>query len=281
MKLLQITDTHLGAAKPHFNGNWDPLADWVDAMAPDLVVHTGDLSVDGADSDEDLEFATARIRRLPVPVLCLPGNHDIGHLPGTAQPVDAARVRRWRRLVGPDRWVEDHGAWRLIGLDSLVCGSGDAEEADQFAWLVRCLEQRDGRRVAMFSHKPLFVDHPDEGDSGYWGLRPGPRRALRDLMAAQDVALFASGHLHVAWQGRLGDTALVWAPSSSFTVGPMQRDLPGTRMLGAVIHDFRTDVRSEIVAVPGLVPYRLDDVVDEVYPLSSPRRTAMASDAPP
>ncbi len=274
MKLLQITDTHLSPAKAQFNDNWEPLARWIAEIAPDLVVHTGDLSIDGADHEADLAFAIDLIRRLPVPVLCLPGNHDVGHLPGTAQPVDAVRLQRWRRLVGPDRWAEDHGDWRLVGIDSLLCGSGSGEEADQLAWLSRSLDERRGRRVALFSHQPLFVDDPEEGDTGYWGIPPGPRRALRDLLARHDVALFASGHLHVAAEGRLDRTAIVWAPASSFMVGPMDRDMPGRRMLGAVIHGLDTDVTSEIVAVPGLRPHLLDDVVEEVYPRLDTRAAA-------
>jgi alkaline phosphatase D len=267
MKLLQITDTHLSPSKPHFNGNWEPLARRVAAVAPDIVVHTGDLSVDGADRDEDLAFATARLRDLTAPVLVLPGNHDVGHLPGTRQPVDAARLARWRRVVGPDRWCEDRGGWRLLGIDSLLLGSGSVEEAEQWAWLVRRLEGRGGRPVALFAHQPLFVDDPDEGDTGYWGIPPTPRRALRHLMARHGVKLFASGHLHRAFAGRLDAAALVWAPASSFVVGLMERDLPGRPILGAVLHRFGPDaVASEAVDVPGLVTHRLDDVVDEVYP---------------
>jgi len=278
MKLLQITDTHLSPSKPHFNDNWEPLARWIADLAPDLVVHTGDLSVDGADHDEDLAFAAELIRRLPIPVLCLPGNHDVGHLPGTSQPVDAARLARWRGLVGPDRWMEDRGDWRLVGVDSLLCGSGGAEEADQLAWLARCLGERDSRRVAMFSHQPLFIDDPDEGDTGYWGIPPDSRRVIRSLMARHDVSLFGSGHLHVASEGKLDGTALVWVPATSFTIGSMERDMPGRRTLGAAIHELEKTVTSRILAVPGLVPHVLDDVVHEVYPkLDTPAASARAS----
>ena len=277
MKLIQITDTHLSPTKRHFDGNWDPLARWIAEQVADLVVHTGDLSVDGADHDADLSHAAGLVRTLPLPVLFIPGNHDVGHLPGTAQPVDANRLARWRRIVGPDRWAVDRDAWRLVGIDSLLLGSGSAEEAEQSAWLAHCLAERDGRRVAMFSHQPPFVDDPDEGDTGYWGVPPAPRRVLCDLLARHDVALFASGHLHRAFEGRLGGTALLWAPASSFTVGPMERDMPGQRRLGAAVHTLGDGVASEIVDVPGLAPHVIDDVIDEVYPWSSPRRAAAAT----
>ena len=117
MKIVQITDTHFSPTKPHFNGNWEPLASWIEQSGADLVVHTGDLSVDGADKDDDIAFCMDLMREVSAPMLLVPGNHDVGHLPGSLQPVNAGRLERWRRLVGPDYWMEDAGSWRLIGLD--------------------------------------------------------------------------------------------------------------------------------------------------------------------
>jgi len=270
MKIVQITDTHFSPTKPHFNGNWEPLASWIEQSGADLVVHTGDLSVDGADKDDDIAFCMNLMREISTPMLLVPGNHDVGHLPGSPQPVNAGRLERWRRLVGPDYWMEDAGNWRLIGLDSLLMGFDDAEDEAQFDWLRSVLESRGGRRVALFAHKPLFVDAPGEGDTGYWSVRPAQRQRLYDLIAAHDVALFASGHLHRAWQGRYENTSLVWGPSAAFVVGDMERDMPGERLLGAVIHQFGHQfgdtVASEIVAIPGMTAFVLDDVVAEVYP---------------
>jgi len=266
MRIVQITDTHFSPTKPHFNGNWAPLAAWIEQSGADLVVHTGDLSVDGADKDDDIAFCMDLMREISAPMLLVPGNHDVGHLPGSLQPVNAGRLERWRRLVGPDYWMEDAGSWRLIGLDSLLMGFDDAEDEAQFDWLRTALESRGGRRVALFAHKPLFIDQPGEGDTGYWSVRPAQRQRLYDLIAAHDVALFASGHLHRAWQGTYESTSLVWGPSAAFVVGDMERDMPGERLLGAVIHQFGDTVASEIVAIPGMTAYVLDDVVAEVYP---------------
>ncbi|PBB24671.1 MULTISPECIES: metallophosphoesterase [unclassified Mesorhizobium] len=270
MKIVQITDTHFSPTKPHFNGNWAPLAAWIEQSGADLVIHTGDLSVDGADKDDDIAFCMDLMREISAPMLLVPGNHDVGHLPGSLQPVNAGRLERWRRLVGHDYWMEDAGRWRLIGLDSLLMGFDDAEDEAQFDWLRTVLESRGGRSIALFAHKPLFVDAPGEGDTGYWSVRPAQRQRLYDLIAAHDVALFASGHLHRAWQGHYENTSLVWGPPAAFVVGDMERDMPGERLLGAVIHQlghqFGDTVASEIVAIPGMTAYVLDDVVAEVYP---------------
>ncbi len=47
----------------------------------------------------------------------------------------------------------------------------------------------------------------------------------------------------------------------------MERDLPGERILGAVIHDLDDVATSRIIRIDELTPYVIDDVVHEVYPL--------------
>ncbi|NRP74667.1 3',5'-cyclic adenosine monophosphate phosphodiesterase CpdA [Ensifer psoraleae] len=267
MKIVQISDTHLSPSKTHFNDNWEPVARWIETTGADLVIHTGDLTIDGADHEEDILFSMELMRKLPVPVLIVPGNHDVGHLPGSDQPVDADRLVRWRTLVGPDYWVCDHGTWRLIGLNSLLLGFENAEEEKQFQWLEQALANRDGRRVAIFAHKPLFVDDPMEGDTGYWSVTPKQRRRLYELMAEHDVALHASGHLHWAWQGHHEGTDLVWGPPTSFIIDTLEREMPGERLVGAVLHHLGDEwIDSKIVALPGLTSYFIDHVIDEVYP---------------
>ncbi len=270
MRIIQITDTHLSPAKTHFNGNWRPLAEWIEAQQPDLVIHTGDLALDGADIENDLVFSMQLMTELRFPLLIVPGNHDVGHMPGSAQPMNAERLQRWRRLVGPDEWVHDTKNWRFIGINSLTLGSNPEAELQQFDWSKNALAGAGTRRIAMFAHKPLFVDEPNEGDTGYWSVRPSARQHLRDLIAAHDVALFASGHLHRAWIGKLGSTKLAWAPAAAFIVGPMERDMPGERIVGAMVHTLGDDVHTEIVQIKGMTPFLLDDVMDEVYPRAKP-----------
>jgi len=266
LRIVQITDTHLSPTKSHFNSNWSPLVAWVEQQKPDLIIHTGDLTVDGADVEADLIFCRDRIAELSAPVLSLPGNHDIGHLPGSHQPVNLQRLERWRAHFGPDYWAKDFGDWRIIGLNSLIIGADSSEEEEQFQWLEAQLNNSDGKPVAIFAHKPVFVDAPNEGDTGYWGIRPAPRQRLYDLFSAYNVKLHASGHLHRAWAGATGGVSYIWAPAAAFTVGSIERDLPGERILGAVIHDLDETARSEIVHIAELKPFVIDDVMHEVYP---------------
>jgi 3',5'-cyclic AMP phosphodiesterase CpdA len=268
MRIIQISDTHLSPGKAHFANNWPPLAAWIAAQNPDLVIHTGDVTVDGADVEEDLRHAAELMHSLDVPFRAVPGNHDVGDAGHASQPVTDERLARWRTHFGLDRWVEDIEGIRLVGLDAMLLGSGNPEEAVQAAWLDSVMEGAAGRQTAWFLHRPLFLDSPDEPDTGYWSVKPQPRARLIELVQRHSVVLVASGHLHKAYQTVRGVTCYVWAPASSFLVGPeTQQGMAGEKRLGAVLYEVNgTTLRPSIVDVPGLSTYWLDDVIEEVYP---------------
>ena len=267
MRIIQISDTHLSRGKAHFTDNWAPLVQWIGRERPDLVIHTGDVTVDGAEIDDDLAFAADLMEGLGVRSRALPGNHDVGESGHRHQPVNDERLARWRARFGADWWVEEVAGWRLFGLDALLFGSGNAAEAAQMAWLEEVMAKSAGRQIAWFLHKPLFIDSPGEGDTGYWSVKPQPRARLLALLERHRVALVASGHLHKAHDFRLGRTRYLWAPASSFLVGAIQPAMPGEKRLGAVFYEFaESGYSAGICKVPGLVEHWLDDVRDEVYP---------------
>jgi len=269
MRIIQISDTHLSPRKAHFADNWRPLARWIAEQHPDLLIHTGDVTVDGADVEEDLLDCAELLRGLGVPLRAVPGNHDVGDAGHRSQPVNDERLRRWRAYFGADRWFEDVEDWRLIGFDALLLGSGEREEAVQADWLEAAMHEAGRRHIAWFLHRPLFLDAPDEGDTGYWSVKPQTRAHLLDLVKRHSVALVASGHLHKAHDFCHDGTRYVWAPSSAFLVGPAMKapPMPGEHRLGAVVYDIEGGaIAASIAQVPGLTPHWIDDVVEEVYP---------------
>jgi 3',5'-cyclic AMP phosphodiesterase CpdA len=270
MRIVQISDTHLSRGKAHFADNWAPLERWIDAQRPDLVIHTGDVTVDGAGVEDDLAYSAGLLRELGVRFRVVPGNHDVGEAGHPSQPVNDERLVRWRSHFGEDRWVEDIEGWRLIGFDALILGSGLDEEAVQADWLAAVTAEANGRQIAWFLHKPLFLESPEESDTGYWSIKPEPRAWLMALLHRHSVALVASGHLHKAHDFRRDGTRYLWAPASSFLVGKRQPPMPGEKRLGAVLYEFgRTGFEAEISPVPGLTDHWLGDGIDEVYPRSA------------
>jgi len=266
-RVIQISDTHLSPSKTHFGANWPPLASWLAKQDADLIIHTGDVTVDGADVEEDMRFCAAQLAELPAPVLAVPGNHDVGEAGHPWQPVNRDRVERWRRHFGPDWWSHDIEEWRLIGLDSMLFGSETQEEAEQFEWLQRLMAESDGRRLAVFTHRPFMIEGPEEPDTGYWSVKPEPRRKFLDLFDRHDVALVATGHLHRSHDTVIGGRRYIWGGSSGFLVGTIAPPMPGEALLGAVIYEFDgREVTATRAEVPGLSTYWIDDVVHEVYP---------------
>ncbi len=65
-RVILVSDTHLSAAAPQAQANWDAVVSYVGACAPDLVIHLGDLSLDGAGNAVDLRHGRTQLDRLPV-----------------------------------------------------------------------------------------------------------------------------------------------------------------------------------------------------------------------
>ena len=56
VRIAQISDTHLSRGRPFFIGNFERIADDLRLRKPDIVINSGDLSLDGADVEDDLAF---------------------------------------------------------------------------------------------------------------------------------------------------------------------------------------------------------------------------------
>lgn len=270
MRIVQISDTHISRQHDVFRPNVEVVRAWLARHPADLVVNTGDLSMNGAVGRDDLEDAAAWHAALGTPCLSLPGNHDVGDVADLRadQVIDDERLDRFRDVIGPDRWTRDEHGWRLVGLNAMLLGTGHPDEDVQFDWLTEALAT--DAPVAVFLHKPLFVDDPAEGPRGYWTVPPRPRRTVLDILARADVRLIASGHLHVARQKAFAGTSHVWAPSCAFVCGPSQpADVPGERRIGLVVHDVTPDAvtsRTVFLDESGARNLTIDPHLDVIYP---------------
>lgn len=248
-RLTQISDTHLGRRFPGLIANFAAISEHIDAARPDLVVNSGDVSFDGPSSRDDLEFAKTLHDALPVPCRYLPGNHDIGDNPtaiGPAPkpPVSEPHRQQFRDIVGEDHWTFEAAGWRFIGLNSLVMNSGLAFEAEQFDWLAAEISRANGRPVALFLHKPLFLGLPDDAETPETSIRyvPQPARArLIDMFGSVDLRLIASGHVHQRRDFTFRHTRHVWAPSAGFVINDSRQDRIAIKEVGLVEYRFRPD----------------------------------------
>lgn len=269
MRIAILSDTHLAAAAVDFTRNLDVAITWVEALGPDLVIHLGDITADGARDVAQFAYARDRLAQISAPLLALPGNHDVGDSPpsdGTKEPaLDLPSLAAFRAAFGADRWSLRAEGWLLIGLNAQLFDSRSVEEGEQEAWLAS--ELSNGvEPVALFLHKPLFLDASDDNPVHGRYAPIGPRQRLLTSLAERDVRLVASGHVHQARLIEDGSVTRLWAPSTAFLIPDTIQETIGRKVCGVTIlelQDCNVGVRFE--TPPGLRDYDLLDH-PEVYP---------------
>ena len=258
MRLIQISDTHLAEGCDAFDANFDAVARYIAQAKPDLVVHSGDITRDAPFAPQELAYAKARLDALGAPVLAIPGNHDIGDNPGDGgyqpkKPVTEAQIDAYRAVFGADYWVEDRGAWRFIGLNSLYVLSGLEGEDAQWAWLEEAMTGHD--QIGLFLHKPLFLLPEDTpADPPYRYLPEAARARLSALIDQHPVRFVGCGHVHQTRSHAVGQTQFVWAPATAFVLPDDMQPRVGDKLCGLIQYDLSDDggVAFEIVTPEGI-----------------------------
>jgi 3',5'-cyclic AMP phosphodiesterase CpdA len=265
-RLTQISDTHLSREKPFFAPNFKHVAAHLAAAKPDLIVNTGDLALDAIERRDDLAFARELHDAIGLPWRAIPGNHDVGDNPNAAavidQPVSEENRAAFRATIGEDWWSFDREGWCFIGLNNLLFASDLPSEADQWTFIEAVLAGALNRPIALFVHKPLFHERPDETHADASVFTPSAaRHRLLALLARVRVRLIASGHVHQHREARHGGATHVWAPSSAFIMSDADQPRLGDKLVGLVDYVFEgervTITRREIA---GMIAHDLNDV---------------------
>ncbi|KRR19889.1 metallophosphoesterase family protein [Bradyrhizobium retamae] len=269
-RLTQISDTHLARRLQKLTDNFHRVSEHIDATRPDLVVNTGDLAFDAPTSPDDLNFAKELHDSLPVPCRHLPGNHDVGDNPTEVAPApkDLATEnerQNYLSVIGEDRWRFDAAGWCFIGLNSLIINTGIESEAEQFGWLASELGRVNGKPIALFLHKPLFLNAPDDPETLDTAIRyvPQPRRrSLIEMFSKVDLRLVASGHVHQRRDFTYRHTRHIWAPSTGFILPERIQPVIGIKEVGLVEYRFQPDaLEVRHVKAPGQTDIDLDSLI--------------------
>ncbi len=212
MRLVQLTDTHIYAdAGARFDGvdtraSLDAVLGAAQAVPGcDLMLLTGDLSMDG--SDASYAWLEARLRDVATPVVAIPGNHDE---PG-AWP--AARGG-----FGAVPATLEAGRWRLHLLDTRIPQQPHGRLGEAvLAWLESALA------AAPDTHHVLFMHHPPLATGAGWidamGLLDAD--ALWALLArSAPVAAIVCGHVHQNLDTWHRGTRVLTTPSTCVQFAP-------------------------------------------------------------
>jgi 3',5'-cyclic AMP phosphodiesterase CpdA len=263
-RIAQISDTHLSETKPYFVDNFVRIGEALRAAKPDLVVNTGDMSLDGASQESDLAASRLLHDALGLPLRFLPGNHDLGDAQETAEgeaPIDAGRRARYLKHFGPDWWSFDVPGWRVLGINALLLGSDLAEAPEQEIATAQAMQGLGLRSLALFLHKPLFDQTADESKISNRFLTLAQRGRLSAMLGALP-ALIVSGHIHQYRSSDADGSHHVWGPSTAFVVSERIQPTYGLKEVGYVEHTLQPDGShdSRMIKVPGARTLNTDDL---------------------
>jgi 3',5'-cyclic-AMP phosphodiesterase len=218
--VVQVSDVHV-VADGRLYGAVDPLANLVAVLEsvdasgapPDAVIFSGDLA-DRGEPEAYRRFRAAAapfLARWDVPVVYLPGNHDVRapfreHLLGLEPSGDA---------IDGVTWVD---GLRIVALDSTVPGASYGDlRSEQLVWLADVLAAPAPLGTLLVLHHPPV---------------PGPIEVMNEIslrvpewlarvVAGTDVAMILAGHAHHTSGGALAGIP-VWVGTAT----AYQMDVP-------------------------------------------------------
>ncbi|MEM7324449.1 MAG: phosphodiesterase [Actinomycetota bacterium] len=158
MLLAQLTDTHILA--PDFDGeqyvdNNDRLAKAIAALnaenvRPEVVLFTGDLTDTG--SAVEMALLAELLAPLEIPLLPLPGNHDLRETFRTAFEMP------WATEDSHLGWVAELDDLTIVGVDTIIPGEhGGLIDDERLEWLTESLDDTGDRPTAIAMHHPPFL----------------------------------------------------------------------------------------------------------------------------
>ncbi len=193
-RIAHLSDVHFGA---HVPAIVEAAEAWLRRERPDLVIISGDFTQRArvAQYEQACAFVD-RIESMGLPVLAVPGNHDI--------PLyDVARrfvrpLSRYKRFIEEELcpWFENEQL-AVLGLNtarSLTIKDGRINE-DQIALLrERFANVPDGKTKILVTHHPLFA--MPIGEAGELTKSVGRHELAVEAVCAAGVHVLLAGHFH-------------------------------------------------------------------------------------
>lgn len=210
---------------------------------PDVLILSGDLTLDGEKkSHQELAQKLYGVKEAGIPVLVIPGNHDINNHHAAQYkgedrfPAEFTTPQEFREIYGDfgynEAISEDRTSLsyvyelddrnRMLMLDTCQYKGkalvGGAILTDTYDWIEAQLEDAwdNGMNVVPVAHHNLL----DESEIYVDDCTIEHGEQLVQLLEEWDVPLFLSGHLHVQHAKRSGDNRGVWEMVTSSLATP-------------------------------------------------------------
>jgi 3',5'-cyclic AMP phosphodiesterase CpdA len=246
--------------------NWRAVVDEIARIGPDLVIHCGDLALDGTGDPDELTYACRRLESLPAPWRVVAGNHDLGN-PSGPWVTDEVRRKEFEAVFGDRFWVEMVGGWRFVGLDVQELLAGE-DPGPIWEWLSGALAEPGPAVLAL--HRPIVPTGSAVDEPARYVTEPARSRLLGLLSDSSagggaDVRAVLSGHVHqrqVVVDG--GGLHHVWVPSTWATMSDAKQPPIGEKRPGLATIDLGV---GGSVDVTFTVPEAMTEaVIGETFP---------------
>jgi len=216
LQLIQITDTHFCADPGWLIRGVNPRdtlacvleSARTDLQDTDLILATGDLSEDG--SDDAYHELNRIFGRLAMPVLPLPGNHDLPVNMTACLTADNMNHQGYQIL----------GNWHIIGLDSTRPGHVGGQLAPAQLEKLRQRLQAEPER-----HTLVALHHPPVEIGSRWMdeiMLSSANELFEILDQHPQVKAVLWGHIHQEYRSIRNNVMLLGTPSSCIQFKPAQ-----------------------------------------------------------
>jgi 3',5'-cyclic AMP phosphodiesterase CpdA len=193
--VVHLSDLHFGRVDARLVA---PLVRTIQAIAPDLIAVSGDLTQRARRS----QFVQARafLQQLPFPQIIVPGNHDVPLYNIVGRFLNP--FNDYRRYIARDLtpvFVDEE--MMVVGLNSarsVIFGGGGRLNEEQVQRATARL-----RSAAPHAVRIIVTHHPFDLPEGHDELHLiGRSRMAMEQLAEVGADLFLAGHLHVSHVGR-------------------------------------------------------------------------------
>jgi len=193
MRIIQISDSHIAHDIPQRLQDLDDCVTAVNEEAPDLVIHTGDITHNGLAD----EYSAARrsLGRLNAPYFVLNGNKDIRSVLR-----EAFRDHSYlSQKATPGDFIQyslEQYPWRLIMIDTVQESNSKGELCQKrLQHLAALLDEDTSKPAVIFMHHSPFV--VDEIPDPYQFHRWEDVEAFESLLSDHsNIVSIYCGHVH-------------------------------------------------------------------------------------
>jgi Icc protein len=245
MRIIQLTDCHIyGDAASNFDGintkkTFERVLEGVQKVKkPDLVVGTGDLSMDG--SPQSYSWLRQRLERIDAPVILIPGNHD--------QQDELENRIGSKCFLKCSSLVIDPWCFHFLNTAHAGSHAGRILNND-----LSTLTSNLGKNRETFN--VIFMHHPPVKVGSIWLDDIGLINATEFWHSIEDasVKLIVCGHIHQELDIVRKNVRVLTSPSTCLQFKPLTKEYsadslaPGFRMI-----DFSPDgsITTDVIRTP-------------------------------